>query len=120
MGFVAFYVSSVVVFAFVLLCKVSFPIVYILTCSDLYVFGIILIWYIAYAFRYFLDYYFQQTTILCSRLESVPRQIRKITKKNTLEWWPKNVWKRIPLLFFIYFTITGVKKIIPYTEDFVI
>ena len=54
-GFVAFYVSSVVVFAFVLLRKVSFPIVYILRCSDLYVFGIILIQYIAYAFRYFLD-----------------------------------------------------------------
>ena len=48
-GFVAFYVSSVVV----LLYKVSFPIVYILRCSDLYVFGIILIRYIAYAFRYF-------------------------------------------------------------------
>ena len=52
-GFVAFYVSSVVVFAFVLLCKVSFPIVHILRCSNLYVFGIILIRYIAYALRYF-------------------------------------------------------------------
>ena len=32
-----------------------------------------------------------------SRLKRGPRQIRKTTKMNTLEKWPKNVWKRIPL-----------------------
>ena len=51
-GFVAFYVSSVVVFAFVLFCKVSSPIVYILPYSVLYVFGITSSWYIANVFRY--------------------------------------------------------------------
>ena len=41
--FVAFYASSsVVVFAFVLFSKVSFQIVYILTSSDLYFFGMTL------------------------------------------------------------------------------
>ena len=49
-GFVAFYVSSVVVFAFVSFSIVSFPMVYILTCSDLYIFGITLFRYEAYAF----------------------------------------------------------------------
>ena len=53
-GFVAFYVSSVVVFAFVSFCIVSFPMVYIFTCSDLYIFGITLFRYITNAFR-FLD-----------------------------------------------------------------
>lgn len=49
-GFVAFYVSSVVVFAFVSFSIVSFPMVYILTCSDLYIFEITLFRYAAYAF----------------------------------------------------------------------
>ena len=37
-GFVALYVSSVAVFVFVLFCIISFPMAYILTCSDLYFF----------------------------------------------------------------------------------
>ena len=51
-GFVAFYVSSVVVFSFVSFSIVSFPMVYILTCSDLYIFGITLFRYTAYALRF--------------------------------------------------------------------
>ena len=51
-GFVAFYVSSVVVFAFVSFSIVSLPMVYILTCSDLYIFGITLFRYTAYALRF--------------------------------------------------------------------
>ena len=41
---------------------------------------------------------YPSSKILMHVLELVPRQIRKTTKKTTLEKWPKNVWKRIPLL----------------------
>ena len=55
-GFVALYVSSVALFVFVLFYIFSFPMAYILTCSDLYFFywNNLISAYIAYVFR-FLD-----------------------------------------------------------------
>ena len=32
-----------------------------------------------------------------TKLEHVPSQMRKTTKLTTLEKWPKNLWKRVPL-----------------------
>ena len=57
----AFHVRSVVVFAFALFCKVSFPKVHILTCSDLYMFWCYYFRIIVSVFKY-LDPHSLKTT----------------------------------------------------------
>lgn len=119
-GFVAFYVSSVVVFAFVSFSIVSFPMVYILTCSDLYIFGITLFRYTAYALR-FQDLHTLKLvpfgvglcnkvfTVLCFSLKPFPQGFVPLhLQKNT---FPQIFW---PLLrvFFLWYFVFGVAHVL--------
>ena len=41
--------------------------------------------------------YSKTLSYVLTKLEHVPSQMRKTTKLTTLEKWPKNLWKRVPL-----------------------
>ena len=41
--------------------------------------------------------YSKTVSYVLTKLEHVPSQMRKTTKLTTLEKWPKNLWKRVPL-----------------------
>ena len=41
--------------------------------------------------------YSKTVSYVLTKLKHVPSQMRKTTKLTTLEKWPKNLWKRVPL-----------------------